>query len=64
MRQGFRRRGEAAKAHDKGAPERKAVPVRLMRQMLQDRGILEDSSEAAQQTIYLRHMWHLEGLRI
>lgn len=64
MRQDVRRRGEAAEAHDKGAPEGETVPMRSVRQVLQDGGIPQDPPEAAQQTFHLRHMRHLEGLRL
>lgn len=38
--------------------------MRLVRQVFQDRGVSEDSPEAAQQTLRLRYMRYLKGLRI
>lgn len=64
VRQGLYRRGETPETHDKGASTGETVSVRSVRKVLQDRGVPEDPSEAAQQTFHLRHMRYLEGLRI
>lgn len=62
VRQNFPRWGEVEEAHDQGASEGETVPMRPLQQMLQNGRILEDPSEAAQQTIHLRHMRYIQGV--
>lgn len=47
MRQDLHEWRETTKTYDKGASERETISMRFMRQVFQDRGILEDPSEAA-----------------
>lgn len=64
MRQNVPRRGEAEEAHDQSTSERETLSVRALQQMLQNGRILEDSSEAAQQAVHVRHLRYLEGIRL
>lgn len=64
MRQNVRGRREAEEAHDQSSPEGETLSVRTLRQVLQNGGVSEDASEATQQTFHMRHLWHLEGVRL